>query len=91
MSTIDSVICYDKPCPCGEGRLIITSNEPDHPYVRDSQKWYEIEVNCESCKKEFMCEQLDDNDQRYIILKPYNYEKEIIRLISIDRFCRGLI
>lgn len=90
MSTTDRVTCYNKPCPCGEGVIIITECSPDHPYVRDSQTWYESKFNCETCKTEYKIEQLDEDFKRYIILYPRDENREVIRLISIDPFCSGL-
>ena len=89
MSTIDSSRVYDKPCPCGAGWIIITKCSPDHPYVRDSQTWYEGKLDCSVCGEEYKIDEVDENDSRFIILRPYDYKSNIL-LIKIERFCRGL-
>ena len=90
MSTTDRVICYNKPCPCGEGTITITECSPDHPYARDSQTWYKSKINCETCKTKYTIEQIDEDFKRYIILNPGDENQEFIRLISVDPFCSGL-
>ncbi len=43
----------DVECPCGAGRITITSCSPDHAYAKPHQKWEEREIGCESCAKRF--------------------------------------
>jgi hypothetical protein len=89
MSTIDRVCVYDKPCPCGCGRIVITECSPDHPYAKDSQTWYVGKVECDHCRKIYkMIENVED-DCKEIILKPSD-DSSPIKLKSINRFCRGL-
>ena len=89
MSTIDRVIVFDKPCPCGAGKIVITECSPDHPYARDSQTWYQGKLDCSNCKEKFKIDEIDRDDDRVIILRPYD-GSDIVYLKSINRFCRGL-
>ena len=90
MSTTDRVTVYNKPCPCDEGKIIITECSPDHPYARDSQTWYEGKLDCKTCTAKYRIDESDNDGGRYIILMPYDENIDLIRLISIDRFCNGL-
>lgn len=90
MSTIDRVTVYNKPCPCNKGNVTIIECSPDHPFVRESQTWYEGKLDCEKCTAKYKIDQLDNENGRRIIIKPYDKTKESIYLINIDRFCQGL-
>ena len=89
MSTIDRVIVYDKPCPCGNGKVVITECSPDHPYARDSQTWYRGDLNCSNCRQNFEIAEICKDDDRIIILR-LREGNEIVHLKSIARYCRGL-
>lgn len=89
MSTIDRVIVYDKPCPCGAGKVVITECSPDHPYARGSQTWYHGDLDCTNCRRKFKIDEICRDDDRTIMLRPYE-GSDSVYLKSIDRFCRGL-
>lgn len=89
MSTIDRVIVYNEPCPCGSGKVVITECSPDHPYARDSQTWYHGDLNCSNCRQNFELDEIYKDNDRVIILRPHEGNK-IVHLKSIDRYCRGL-
>ena len=89
MSTIDRVIVYNKPCPCGVGQIVITECSPDHPYVRDSQIWYHGDLNCGNCVLKFKIDEITRDDDRIIILRP-NEGNDIVYLKNINRYCQGL-
>jgi len=48
MST-DDVTTFSASCPCGEGRIVVTRTEPDHPWVRASQIHYHGQLECDAC------------------------------------------
>ena len=89
MSTTDKVDVYDKPCPCGAGRIVITECSPDHPYARASQTWYEASLLCNHCSKKYKIKEIKKDDEGEIILSPSDGSGSI-KLKSISRFCRGL-
>ena len=89
MSTIDRVSVYDKPCPCGEGKIVLTECSPDHPYARDSQTVYKGKLDCINCNTKYKIDEIDKDDTRSIILMPYD-DSDIIYLLNINRFCGGL-
>ncbi len=87
MSTTDYSVVYDKPCPCGAGRITITKCSPDHQYARESQTWYEESLDCGICRKKCEILRIDENDSRFIVLRQCS-DNSTINLIEIDRFCR---
>jgi len=40
------------PCPCGGGEIVVTRCTPDHGWPSNNV-WWECELNCERCQKEF--------------------------------------
>lgn len=91
MSTIDKV-SRNYPCPCGHGTITITECSPDHLYARNSQTWYEAEIDCDECKSKFTIDQKDDNEgKRYIVIRPHDEDSEPIHITTIDMFSKGLI
>lgn len=90
MSTTDRVTIYNKPCPCQKGTITITECSPDHPYVRDSQTWYEGHIHCKKCSIHYKIDEKINSSGRTIILVRKEDAENFIPLIDIDMFCRGL-
>lgn len=89
LSTIDRVVVYDKPCPCGAGRIVITECSPDHPYAKDSQTSYKSSFTCKDCSKLYEIVDITKGYERVIILNSLA-DGDSITLKSINRNCRGL-
>ena len=47
---------YEGACSCGKGKYKVSECEPDHPWVRTGQQWYESEISCPSCSDRFVLE-----------------------------------
>ena len=43
------------PCPCGQGEIVVTHCEPDHPWPTKS-KWLETSLDCKSCRETYALE-----------------------------------
>jgi len=41
------------PCPCRQGRIIVTNCSPDHDYPRNSQSWRDEKILCRDCEPKY--------------------------------------
>ncbi len=53
MSTVDRYEVFRGSCLCGAGTIVVNECSPDHPWVRQSQYWWETEISCPKCKDEY--------------------------------------
>ena len=56
MATDDCHVMAEKPCPCGEGTVIVESCIPDHPWAKDSQRFLKSALNCRKCSEVYALE-----------------------------------
>lgn len=53
MATTDRQLANEIGCPCGHGKVRVFLCEPDHPYVRPSQRWTEVRLECPHCQNNY--------------------------------------
>lgn len=84
MSTDYQSEIYDKPCPCGSGRVTVTEIEPDHAYVRPSQKYYSVQIDCSICSELYEVGRHDDRGDAFAILKEKDESRPTLKLCHIN-------
>lgn len=52
----DRDLVYEGPCSCGKGKYIVNFCTPDHPYAKDDQYSYELEITCRECSQKYILE-----------------------------------
>lgn len=52
----DRDLVHEGPCSCGIGKYIINICTPDHPYARDDQYSYDLEITCRECSQKYTLE-----------------------------------
>jgi len=77
MSTTDRIIVFEDECKCGEGKFIIERSEPDHAWVRPSQRKWNPKISCSNCNKKYQI--IERNNRFGIVLKEELKERQGIK------------
>ena len=56
MATDDCSVMVERPCPCGNGTVVVLDCMPDHPWARASQRFLKSSLDCNECAKVYLIE-----------------------------------